>query len=116
MRFALFTITASLSNIKWAAFKRYELPHLVYFANVFHKKIFEIRYPAAKENLPRLSPREIECLSMNAQGMRDAEIADILSIQEAVVRHYMDSARWKLGAANRSNAVVEAAKHGIIIV
>ena len=115
LRYALFTVTSDMNNIQWAAFKKYELPHLVYFANTFHKKIFELKNPTSKDAQPKLSPREIECLSLNARGLRDAEIADLLSIQEAVVRHYMDSARWKLGAANRTYAAIQAAKLGIII-
>jgi DNA-binding CsgD family transcriptional regulator len=55
-----------------------------------------------------LSPREIETLVWTARGKTIAETALILDLAPTTVRHVIDSARKKLGAATKSEAVAKA--------
>jgi DNA-binding CsgD family transcriptional regulator len=55
-----------------------------------------------------LSKREKECLEWSARGKTIKETAMILGLAEASVRHILDDARLKLGAATKSQAVARA--------
>lgn len=53
---------------------------------------------------PALSKREQEVMDLVSRGMTDREIARLLSISPTTARAHVDSARAKLGAANRIEA------------
>ncbi len=55
-----------------------------------------------------LSPREEQCLSLLASGLRTKEIARTLSLSPASVELYLRNARKKLGAATREQAIAIA--------
>jgi DNA-binding CsgD family transcriptional regulator len=55
-----------------------------------------------------ISPREAECLEWSARGKTIVETAMILGLSQSTVRHLLDSARLKLGAATKSQAVARA--------
>jgi DNA-binding CsgD family transcriptional regulator len=57
-----------------------------------------------------LSPRETECLEWSARGKTIIETAIILRLAPSTVRHLLDSARQKLGASTKSQAVARAKK------
>lgn len=61
-----------------------------------------------------LSEREIETLSWSARGKTSAEIATILGLSKRTVDFHIDNARDKLGVATRVEAVVRAAREGLI--
>lgn len=77
--------------------------------------IFERLVASRKQYpLPRLTSREIECLSWTSLGKTSGEIAVILAVSEhAVVRHLTSAAR-KLSALNRGNAVAKAIRLGLM--
>lgn len=54
---------------------------------------------------PRLSARERDCIAWVAEGKTDWEISQILSLSAATVHGYVESAKRKLGASNRPEAV-----------
>jgi len=60
----------------------------------------------------RLSTREIDALSFLASGLRNDAIAWKMSIAEVTVRMHLASARRKLGAATREEAVALAIRSG----
>lgn len=62
----------------------------------------------------RLSPREIEVLSWLAQGHMNSRIAEKMSIAEITVRKHIRSAREKLGAATREQALSIAIINGLV--
>jgi DNA-binding response OmpR family regulator len=62
----------------------------------------------------RLSGREIETLTWAARGKTSAEIAQILGTTKRTIDFHIDNARGKLGVANRTEAVIKAAKSGLI--
>jgi DNA-binding NarL/FixJ family response regulator len=61
-----------------------------------------------------LSEREIEVLSLVADGNSNKIVADRLAISEDTVRSHMKSIFSKLGANDRTHAVTIALKRGII--
>lgn len=64
--------------------------------------------------LVRLSPREKECLSWLAAGLRPDQIADRLVIGSPSVEKYILGAKRKLKAATRDHAVAKALIFNII--
>jgi LuxR family quorum sensing-dependent transcriptional regulator len=54
---------------------------------------------------PRLTPRERDCLAFVGEGKTDWEISTILGISQSTTHQYVESARKKLGAATRAQAV-----------
>lgn len=63
-----------------------------------------------------LSPREIEVLRWIAEGKSNKEIAALLFISEGTVKTHVLSIHEKLGAGDRTEAVVTAIKRGILRV
>jgi DNA-binding NarL/FixJ family response regulator len=58
-----------------------------------------------------LTPREVEVLSLVAQGLRNRDIADVLVVTEQTVKNHLRSAMHKLGAPNRTRAVMSAIRN-----
>lgn len=61
-----------------------------------------------------LSAREREALQWASEGKADWEIGEIMSISEHGADKHMRSARSKRGAINRTQAVAEAIRRGLI--
>lgn len=61
-----------------------------------------------------LSPREVEVLTWVAAGKSSTVIGTLLGISARTVNFHVENAVRKLGAANRSQAVVFAAQQGVI--
>ncbi|MTI16867.1 LuxR family transcriptional regulator [Rhodobacteraceae bacterium RKSG542] len=70
----------------------------------------------ANANRPRhrLTPRELECLKWSAAGKTSWEISQILNISQHTADWYLASAARKLHAANRTHAVAEGFRLGLI--
>lgn len=61
-----------------------------------------------------LSPRELDVISYLAKGLRNDQIADKLNVAEITVRKHLTSARVKLKASTREQAIVTAMKFGLL--
>ena len=61
-----------------------------------------------------LSPREREALQWAAEGKGDWEIGEVMNISEHGADKHLRSIRTKLGAINRTQAVAEAIRLGLI--
>jgi DNA-binding CsgD family transcriptional regulator len=61
-----------------------------------------------------LTDREIDCLNWTAAGKTSAEIAEILTLSEHTVNHYLNRATKKLDTVNRTQAVAKALRIGLI--
>ncbi|MFL5807301.1 MAG: response regulator [Roseiflexaceae bacterium] len=59
-----------------------------------------------------LTPREIEVLQQLAQGKSNQEIAAALTMSEGTVKYHINHLLQKLGAADRTQAVLTALKRG----
>jgi DNA-binding NarL/FixJ family response regulator len=70
--------------------------------------------PATIPGPETLTPRELEVLRLLARGLENKEIAAELVIAERTVKFHVSSIQGKLGAGNRTEAVVMAAKQGLI--
>ncbi len=67
-----------------------------------------------KEDSHFLSNRELEVMQRISRGESTKEMADYMDISEVTVNQYVKSAIKKLGAKNRSHAVSELLRKGII--
>jgi len=61
-----------------------------------------------------LTAREREALQWAAEGKNDWEIGEVMNISEHGADKHMRSIRAKLGAINRTQAVAEAIRRGLI--
>ena len=78
----------------------------------------QVRALAPHEGFPvpplGLTDRERQCLALIASGLSDRKIAAKLDITENTARSYFETARLKLKADTRPQAVAEAIRWGII--
>lgn len=63
---------------------------------------------------PALTPRERQCLTLLAKGLRVDAIADVFGTDPKTVEKQIASARAKLGAATREQAVAIAIRHNLL--
>lgn len=70
-------------------------------------------YPVAGAR-QRLSPRELETLKWLSAGLRNDRIAEKLGVVNATVNFHIGSAKRKLGAQTREQAVATAIMRGLI--
>jgi DNA-binding response OmpR family regulator len=64
--------------------------------------------------LIHLNDREAEILTWSARGRTSAEIGRVIGLSKRTVEFHLENARRKLGAGNRTEAVVKAALGGLI--
>jgi DNA-binding NarL/FixJ family response regulator len=72
------------------------------------------REPAATGEA--LTPRELEVVQRVALGLGNKEIARQLGISDSTVKFHLNSVLAKLGARSRTDAVVKAARLGLIVL
>jgi len=63
-----------------------------------------------------LSPREVEVLKLIADGLRNAEIANALSISEKTVKNHINNIFSKLHVYDRTQAALYAIRSGLVKV
>jgi len=66
------------------------------------------------ELLEPLTARELEVLGLLSAGMTNKEIASRLGITEHTIKFHVNAILGKLGAETRTEAVVHAARLGIV--
>lgn len=74
--------------------------------------------PPAREvaAAPALTPREREILDLLGTGHSNRQIARRLGVAERTVKNHLSSLFVKLGATDRTTAVLSALRHGLITV
>lgn len=70
--------------------------------------------PQAAERLPTVTKREREILRLLADGMRNEQVAQKLSISPLTVRSHVKNAMHKLEADTRTEAVAKALRESLI--
>lgn len=113
MAVALFSVTSDANPHEWADLKSKQVSTLQSLGSLVHERILQI-VAAKSTKMPKLSAREIECVTWCARGLHDQEIADRLGISLSVTRAYLESAKFKLGAITRPNLVGLAIKFCIL--
>ncbi|NRI65435.1 DNA-binding response regulator [Rhodococcus sp. MS16] len=78
-------------------------------------KLRALTAPAEIASAVVLSPRETDVMRYVALGLRNAEIAERLSLSVETVKTYMRNLMAKLDVRSRHEAVVEARRHGLIL-
>ncbi len=61
-----------------------------------------------------LTERELEVLALLVEGLSNAEIADRMYLSVAAVKYHVSNILSKLGASNRTEAVVLAMEHNLV--
>jgi len=69
--------------------------------------------PSTRTNPANLTSRELEVLSLVAQGLRNGEIAKRLFLAEKTVDHHVSAILRKLDVRTRTQAAAEAARLGV---
>lgn len=115
-QFALFTANHRCSDVEWASFTAAHVRDLLLIAHYINQKALEIERGSDRMPDRSLSPRELDALTLIGMGNSRAQSAENLSISEHTLRVYLESARFKLGAANTVHAVALAMARGKIIV
>jgi len=86
-----------------------------HFHEVFMRNVVERGIPSRLKGAA-LTKREIQVLGLVARGLTDDDISLKLSVAPRTVKFHMDSARTKMCAANRQEAVALAVKAGLFDV
>ncbi len=115
-QFALFTANDSCTDEAWQDFCETNVRDLIMVAHYFNQKALEFERPEDEKVQKPLSPREADALTFLALGYSRAQIAEMLEISEHTLRVYVESARFKLGALNTTQAVARALSLGLIVV
>jgi DNA-binding CsgD family transcriptional regulator len=89
-----------------------EIGELYTSATAMYNKILLLSPSAAKSD--RLTAREIDVLRLARTGKTGWEIASILGISQATSTFHMKNAIDKLGASNKTHAVILAVEQGLI--
>jgi len=84
------------------------------FAHCLHEAAHRHAQGTAPVEVPRLTPRELECLHWAAVGKTSWEIGMVLHIAERTVVFHLQNAMSKLGTMSRQAAVVRAIALGLI--
>ena len=81
---------------------------------VQHHVLAALTEPAGARDLPdALTPREAEVLTLIAEGLTNAEIADRLVVSAATVKTHVNHIFAKAGVRDRAQAVVYAYANGL---
>jgi DNA-binding CsgD family transcriptional regulator len=115
-QFALFTVNHRCSDGAWEKFTATHVQDLLLIAHYVNQKALEIERGTDHVAPQNLSPRELDVLTLIGSGQNRAHAAETLAISEHTLRVYLESARFKLGAANTTHAVALAMAQGRIIV
>ena len=116
-QFALFSSDKASIDRRWEMLLRERSNDLLLLSHYFNEATLRItqgRFP--EETTERLSPREVDALTLLAIGLSRSKAAETLEISEHTLRVYIESARAKLKALNTVHAVSKAVVSGQIVV
>ena len=78
-----------------------------------HDDLVRLR-PDDAGGAPSISPRELDCLKLTANGYTSDEIAIVLGLSVHTTNQYLTKATFKLNAVNRMHAVAKAMRLGLV--
>lgn len=115
-QFALFTASDRRRDDAWERYTGAHVQDLILIAHYINQRALEIERGSDEIVARNLSPREVDVLTLLATGLSRAQAAERLSISEHTLRVYVESARYKLQAANTVHAVARAMSEGRIVI
>ena len=80
----------------------------------FHQLVQFLTHKQARENVPRLTPREREVLLWAMEGKSNWEISVILGISQESIKGHIANILRKLDASNRAHAVAIAMQYDLL--
>lgn len=89
-------------------------PRMQWLVQIAHQMIGS-HYQLQNAKVPQLTPREIEILKWYADGKTASDIGDILNISIDTVKFHTKNCVMKLGAPNKTAAVVRAIMTGLLV-
>ncbi|WP_081582591.1 helix-turn-helix transcriptional regulator [Nitratireductor pacificus] len=104
-RRSLVSLNTFMPVADWKDYVRSVEGELLTVARILHDRAIE---EAGFTFVPKLGPRELECLTWVARGNEAGAIAERLSLSEHTVRSYLKAARQKLACRTLSQAVSKA--------
>lgn len=104
---ALFTITSNLSESEWQKYRHGYMREFQIISHYFHDRAAQLAGYRVATAAPSLSPREMECLQLTANGLAPKRVASHLKISASAVRLYLRSACRKLGCASIHQAIAK---------
>lgn len=107
-----FSLVTSMTGPEFLAWHKAHSRWATIAAHAIDQRI--VALAASQISLPRLSPRERECLTWLAIGMRHDRIADKLGISRPTVELHLANARRKLNAKTREQALARAVALGLL--
>ncbi|MCP3971855.1 MAG: LuxR family transcriptional regulator [Rhodobacteraceae bacterium] len=115
-QFAMFTVSDRRDGDAWEKYTETHVRDLILAAHFVNQKALEIERGSDETGTAKLSPREVDALTMLAMGYNRGQAAESLSISEHTLRVYIESARFKLGASNTTHAVAKGLTLGLLVV
>lgn len=109
-------LTLSRDSIEFSSAELVQkLPQLSWLTQVAHVGMARLLLPPEATQAPAtLSARETEVLKLVGTGLTSQQVADRLNVTKATVDRHMEAVRAKLHALNKTDAVVKAARWGLI--
>ncbi|MBV1864746.1 MAG: autoinducer binding domain-containing protein [Rhodobacteraceae bacterium] len=114
--FSLFSLSHSCTDEVWARFVANYMSDLLLVGHFLHQTARRIEHSSKEQEFVSLSPRESDALRLLGGGLNRGRVAEKLSISEHTLRVYIESARFKLRAANTTHAVAKAMSQGLIAI
>lgn len=115
-QFALFTVNKNTNDDKWGRYTQEHTRDFLLLSHYIHERANQISNMDHGPEVRPLSPRERDAMIYLGTGEARSRIAEKMNISEHTLRAYIDSARYKLGAANTTHAVAIAISRGIILL
>ncbi|MUZ75271.1 LuxR family transcriptional regulator [Agrobacterium vitis] len=112
---SLITVTTFDSEDQWKRRRAVLLRDFHLVAYFLHERSLHLTGLRVAQR-PTLSRREKQCLELLARGAAPKQIAYQLDLSISTVRLYLSSARLKLGAANKYEAIARAVQHELILI
>lgn len=103
---AFFSINSDETGEDWEKLKQKCIRDFQIFAYHFHTQVLSAE--GVQFERANLSRQEIESLKWAAAGKTNWETGQIMHIAESTVKFYLENARVKLGAVNKTQAVARA--------
>jgi len=113
--FSILSLSRRCSHISPQEFNE-KVGNLLWLCHQLHMAMYENFFIDMRLNDPNnhLSVRESEVLKWTAQGKTASDIGMILNLTPRTVNFHISSAMRKMGATNKTSAVVIAAKLGLL--